>query len=402
MSGEVEFSITTRVQADGSTLVALTGELDLHRAPALAAALQEATGRTLVDLQDVTFLDSTTLALLVQEHRRLRSAGHELIVVVGEYTPTTVFAVTGFDRILTIRPAEQSKAEPSHSVNEAARRTAPVGAPLRVVIADDHEPTRVLLRTLLELEAIRVVGEAENGEAAITLALEQDPDVVLLDVNMPVLGGLIAAEIIRARRPQIRLLLHTGEPLETTLDRAAALDLPLADKRDLHITIQELAQQIEEPLGEDGAAATPELLVEVNARMRELADRDAGGDRWGFVCECGTPGCKEAVLLSASESEVVRAGGAAILAEGHTPTRTAAARARAEELRDDSAALRGEARHQARRAQRAVDAAAVRLALVCAGCGYGIAVDRPPERCPMCASAEWRPAGRGIRRLSES
>ena len=116
MDDEVEFSITTRVEADGSTLVALTGELDLHRIPALAVALEAATGTIVVDLQAVTFLDSTTLALLVQEHRRLRSAGHELIVIVGEHTPTTVFTVTGFDRILTIRPAGQPKpAEPSVS-----------------------------------------------------------------------------------------------------------------------------------------------------------------------------------------------------------------------------------------------------------------------------------------------
>ena len=71
-------------------------------------------GRVIVDLQDVTFLDSTTLALLVREHRRLQSAGHELIVLVGEQTPLTVFAVTGIDRILTIRPAETSRlVEPS-------------------------------------------------------------------------------------------------------------------------------------------------------------------------------------------------------------------------------------------------------------------------------------------------
>ena len=114
LATEVDFAITTRAQADGSTRVALAGELDLYRVPALAAALEVAAGRIVVDLQDVTFLDSATLALLVQEHRRLQSAGHELIVLVGEQTPLTVFAVTGFDRILTIRPAKLHRvAEPS-------------------------------------------------------------------------------------------------------------------------------------------------------------------------------------------------------------------------------------------------------------------------------------------------
>jgi DNA-binding NarL/FixJ family response regulator len=114
-----------------------------------------------------------------------------------------------------------------------------------VLIADDHEPTRVLLRTLIELEGMQLVGEAEDGNGAVALALEHEPDVALLDVNMPGLDGLGAAEIIRASRPRIRLLLHTGEPLDTARGRAAALELPLADKRDIHTTIQHLAQPTE-------------------------------------------------------------------------------------------------------------------------------------------------------------
>lgn len=127
-----------------------------------------------------------------------------------------------------------SAAHPNSS-NSAA------GEPLRIVFADDHEPTRVLLRTLIELEAMHVVGEAEDCKTAIALALEHDPDIVLLDINMPGLDGLSAAEIIRTQRPRTHILLHTGEPLETTRDRAAALHLPLFDKRDLHKTIEQLA-----------------------------------------------------------------------------------------------------------------------------------------------------------------
>jgi CheY-like chemotaxis protein len=133
-------------------------------------------------------------------------------------------------------------------MSEAAyryRASAPIGERRRIVIADDHEPTRVLMRTLIELEGMQVVGEAEDGSEAVALALEQGPDVVLLDVNMPGLDGLGAAGIIRAARPRIQLLLHTGEPLETARGRAAALQLPLADKRDLRATIEQLAQQTE-------------------------------------------------------------------------------------------------------------------------------------------------------------
>ena len=98
----------------------------------------------------------------------------------------------------------------------------------RIVIADDHEPTRVLLRTLIELEGMQVVGEARDGSEAVALALEHEPDLVLLDINMPRLDGLGAAEIIRARRPSIGLFLHSGEPLDAALERAAALEVPVA------------------------------------------------------------------------------------------------------------------------------------------------------------------------------
>ena len=123
----------------------------------------------------------------------------------------------------------------------AGDQQPPAGQPLRVVVADDHEPTRALLRALVELEEMQVVGEAGDGDAAITLALEQDADIVLLDVNMPGCDGISAAETIRARRPQTRLFLCTGEPGETTRRRAAALDLPLADKLDLRKTVEQMA-----------------------------------------------------------------------------------------------------------------------------------------------------------------
>jgi anti-anti-sigma factor len=102
-----DFALTTRAEVDGSVHIAVAGELDLHRLPALADALQAAAEPVVVDLQEVTFLDSATLALLVHEHRRLQAEGHELTLVVGKQTPTTVFAVTGIDRILTIESAEQ-------------------------------------------------------------------------------------------------------------------------------------------------------------------------------------------------------------------------------------------------------------------------------------------------------
>ena len=107
MSSEVDFAVRTEPGPDGDTVVVLAGELDLYRVPALTEGTPGAADahRVVVDLREVTFIDSTSLALLVQEHRRLRAAGHELVVLVGAQTPLTAFAVTGVDRLLTIQQA---------------------------------------------------------------------------------------------------------------------------------------------------------------------------------------------------------------------------------------------------------------------------------------------------------
>lgn len=69
---------------------------------------------------------------------------------------------------------------------------------IRIVIADDHRLFRDGLRRLLELETdVSIVGEATNGEEAVSVVLETDPDIVLLDINMPKLNG---AEVIKRIR----------------------------------------------------------------------------------------------------------------------------------------------------------------------------------------------------------
>jgi len=69
---------------------------------------------------------------------------------------------------------------------------------LRIVIADDERPARAFLRNLLaDFEDVEIVGEAENGAEAVELIEKMRPDLALLDLNMPEVGGLEAVKMIR-------------------------------------------------------------------------------------------------------------------------------------------------------------------------------------------------------------
>jgi DNA-binding NarL/FixJ family response regulator len=84
----------------------------------------------------------------------------------------------------------------------------------RIVLADDHHIVRQGLRALLEKEGLKVVAEAENGRDAVQLAQTHKPDVVVLDLMMPLLNGLEAGrEILQNRYATAAILLtmHTEE-----------------------------------------------------------------------------------------------------------------------------------------------------------------------------------------------
>src|SRR5439155_19546890 len=82
--------------------------------------------------------------------------------------------------------------------------------PIRLVIADDHTFYREGIRTILHMVAgIEVIGEAATGEEVIAQALEQQPDVILMDIKMPGLNGIEATRQILLRRPQTKVLVVT-------------------------------------------------------------------------------------------------------------------------------------------------------------------------------------------------
>src|SRR3982750_3286079 len=79
----------------------------------------------------------------------------------------------------------------------------------RVLLVDDHEIYRAGLRGLLEEAGIDIVGESVNGEGALQLVEEKHPNVVIMDLNMPGIGGIEAARQITTLAPLTRVIMLT-------------------------------------------------------------------------------------------------------------------------------------------------------------------------------------------------
>jgi DNA-binding NarL/FixJ family response regulator len=94
----------------------------------------------------------------------------------------------------------------------------------KVLIADDHDLFAESLTAFLSTEdRITVVGRAANGEEAARLCAELRPDIVLMDISMPVLNGFEAAKLIRTQTPETAVLFLTGSasPADVAQARAA-------------------------------------------------------------------------------------------------------------------------------------------------------------------------------------
>jgi DNA-binding NarL/FixJ family response regulator len=93
--------------------------------------------------------------------------------------------------------------------------------PARILVVDDMQVIRRSLRLYLEQEADLVVcGEADNGKSAIERVQELRPDVVVLDLSMPVMNGLDAARAIKAIAPGTHILMFTLHTFPQLLDEA--------------------------------------------------------------------------------------------------------------------------------------------------------------------------------------
>ena len=103
----------------------------------------------------------------------------------------------------------------------------------RVLLADDHADFRRAARTVVQAAGFEVVGEATSGEEALELVERLRPNLVLMDIRMPGMGGIAATRMLAARRPQTTTILLSTYAVEDlppqTLTCGAAGYVPKAE-----------------------------------------------------------------------------------------------------------------------------------------------------------------------------
>ena len=158
---------------------------------------------------------------------------------------------------------------------------------VRVLIADDHGVVRQGLRMFLSLDSeLAVVGEAENGEEAVAMARELKPDVVLMDLLMPVMDGGEATKTIRYELPDVEVVALTSvleDTVVTAAVRAGAIGYLLKDSEpeELHRAIRGAADgQVQlapaaakRLIREVRAPESPEALTERETEVLKLLAR---------------------------------------------------------------------------------------------------------------------------------
>jgi len=151
-----------------------------------------------------------------------------------------------------------------------------VSEPITCLIVDDHEVVREGLRlSLSRSDNIRVVGEAADGEAAVTLARRRKPNVVILDVRMPGMDGLAAAKEITSEIPETAVLMFTAFAERSLLTRgleSGAKGYIL--KEAPHQTIVRAIQKVADGDGYVDPALMPAFLTKERENMLTARERE--------------------------------------------------------------------------------------------------------------------------------
>ena len=118
----MNFDIKTEELGDSSYVISLAGEVDLYTAPEFKQQLLEVIGQgakhVVVDFSDTTFIDSTTLGVLVGGVKRLRTNEGQLSLVCSDRNVTKIFEITGLDRVFTIYPTRDEAVSKLKAANQ--------------------------------------------------------------------------------------------------------------------------------------------------------------------------------------------------------------------------------------------------------------------------------------------
>ena len=148
------------------------------------------------------------------------------------------------------------------------------GEKIRVLLADDHLVVRMGLAAIISFEKdLKLVGEASDGEEAVRKAAELRPDVIVMDLMMPLLDGASATERIRAANPGAKVLVLTtfggSEEMKRALEAGAAGALVKgAQKKDLLSAIRRIAAG--ERVVSDEIARAIEMLPSGDLSERQI------------------------------------------------------------------------------------------------------------------------------------
>jgi DNA-binding NarL/FixJ family response regulator len=114
---------------------------------------------------------------------------------------------------------------------------------IRVLLVDEHDMVRSSLTTVLEaIVDFEIVGEATDGMSALQKVADLRPDVVLMDLNMPIMDGLTATKIIREKYPQTKVIVLTASMLEADTQTAATAGANFYLRKDS--SIEEIVEAI--------------------------------------------------------------------------------------------------------------------------------------------------------------